>query len=570
MITGEYPLFGENQDPTDDTKASYRTAMIYNVKCTRDLDQTITVPSFVGYEKISMIRLITVGWYFVTGVTTSTMHNETITFNIHYCASSSNISKGQSVKGYWSRRPTPDPGIHQSVSNKPIFSYSQIEFPTMTAYAYSKTHESKVYWVQISSTNYIDSSGVTHTDHYCRYGLFATDNSLSSTSTVQGIGYKEGDGSNTYYQYPGIDDIINNIDQYLGIESSSITDISVIPICPYQYAAKSGDKFAWICLTDSSGNDILPTVGKDIQITTVLGAKLTFSLRCYNLTPDYLIDSVIFSSVSTPIERPDDVYNYPLPGYDFAVNCTFSLKDWMGNILCDVPCSENILIKMSYICDTTGIYTIVTNNETGLHQIMTSAKLPYVGSQWEAYKAYSMDTDRKAIQFAQEQYERQWQMNAINGVANGLIGAGIGAASGGTAGILGAGISAVGSVATSAVSSALGRDLNNLKLSQDQELTESRIRASPGTAYATAYGKNQIELMNKFKAGIYVNQPVDYGTDVFADTVKEKGYPTQGVQTLAISVGYYKGRILSADGVTGVIFNRLNEEFNSGLKFKEF
>lgn len=559
MITGEYPLFSKS------SLLAQTPIAAYDCKVTADADQSITVPYFWSYETVSMVYIGAVGYYWVVGVHTSTSSNEAITFNLHYAAATSLIRKGHSVKGMWTRRPTPDPGIRQTLSSKPTFSGQMLRFPTMTAGSYHySTDDQKLYWIQISGTSYIDSSGTSHTDHYCRYGLFAADGATSSLSTTLGIGYKKGDGSNYYYQYPKIDDVINNIDQYLGIESSSIVDISVIPICPYKYAVRSKDDYTWVSLTDSSGDDILPKIGKNIQIKLSSAVTATFALRCYNLTPDYNIDS----DVATPQDA--DHWKDYLWITDYQLNTdTWDLRDWCGNTIAAItPFAEKTNFTIDYICDTTGIYTVVTNSSNGSHYILNSAKLPWVGSQWETYKAYSMDTDRKAIQFAQEQYDRQSQIEMLSGIANGVIGAGIAGASGGAAGLAGGLISGVGSVATSAVGSALGRDLNSFKLAQDQELTEARARASPGTAYATAYGKNQIKLMEMFEAGIYGNYPIDsYTRSTWQAWIDEVGCPTEGVQTLEITAGYYKGRILSAAGVTGTLFNRLNEEFNSGIRF---
>lgn len=560
MITGEYPLFSNS------SLLAQTPIATYDCKVTADADQAITVPHFWGYETVSMVYVGAVGYYWVVGVHTSTSSNEAITFNLHYAAATSQIRKGQSIKGIWSRRPTPDPGIRQTLSGKPTFSGPMLRFPSLKAYLRkidgSSGDQVKLYWVQISSTAYIDSSGVSHPDHYCRYGLFAVDNNMTAV-WYEHLNYSVSD----YRCYPTIDDIISNVDQYLGIESSTITDISVVPVCPYKYLTyNQGSSNPYIMLTDSSGSGYAPSIGKDVKITGVTsGSTITVYFRCYNLTPDYSIDT-------TDTIKPQEADQWK--DYLWVTDCqlnidTWDLRDWCGNIIAAItPFDEKTWFYLDYICDTTGIYTVVTNGSNSSHYIINSAKLPWVGSQWETYKAYSMDTDRKAIQFAQEQYDKQSQIEMISGIANGVIGAGIAGASGGVAGLAGGIISGVGSVATSAVSSALGRDLNNLKLSQDQQLTEARARASPGTAYATAYGKNQLKLMEMFEAGIYGNYPINaYTQSKWQEWIDEVGCPTEGVQTLEITAGYYKGRILSAVGVTGTLFNRLNEEFNSGIRF---
>ena len=98
-----------------------------------------------------------------------------------------------------------------------------------------------------------------------------------------------------------------------------------------------------------------------------------------------------------------------------------------------------------------------------------------------------------------------------------------------------------------------------------------RLRASPATTYNTAYGANQLNLMERFGGGIYIAMPANLSNDEFIRYIDEFGYPTEGIQTLMITSGYYKGRILAKQTAektfSGMKFERLQEEFNNGLKF---
>ena len=247
------------------------------------------------------------------------------------------------------------------------------------------------------------------------------------------------------------------------------------------------------------------------------------------------------------------------------------VKNWEGNIVASLPIvSKTNTIYMNYISDSTGLYTLLQHVESKQHVIINSAKLPYLGSQWETYRVYSLDTDRKALEFAQEQYDKQFQMNMASAVFNGVVGAGLGAASGGSAGAIGAGVGAVGGLTSGVASGILGKEMNDMKLRQDQQLTEMRLRASPATTYNTAYGLNQLDLMERFGGGIYISMPANLSNDEFNHYVDEFGYPTEGVQTLTIGTGYYKGRVLAQQNnkvFSGIRFERLQEEFNNGLKF---
>ena len=253
------------------------------------------------------------------------------------------------------------------------------------------------------------------------------------------------------------------------------------------------------------------------------------------------------------------------------LNSSIQIKNWEGNVIGSFPIiSDKLTCNLSYICDSSGIYTVIKNIESDQHIIIPSCKLPWVGTSWDTYKAYSMDTDRKAIEFAQQQYNKQFEIDMTNAVFNGIIGAGLGAASGGP---LGAGLSlasGIGGLATGAISGSLGRDLNNMKLKQDLELTEMRARSAPSTGYNTSYGLNQVMLMKRFGASIDLITPFNLTVDKFSGIVEQFGFPTEGTQTLSIIGGYYKGRVLAQQNnkvFSGIRFERLQEEFNNGLKF---
>ena len=98
IASGEYPLFSDSTDLTP-----YLIHTIKDVKISADLDQDRTVPTFEGYENASMVKT-SVGWYWVVGVRTSTMYNDSIVVAMHYCASTSMIKSGDSIIGIWTRR----------------------------------------------------------------------------------------------------------------------------------------------------------------------------------------------------------------------------------------------------------------------------------------------------------------------------------------------------------------------------------------------------------------------------------------------------------------------------------
>ena len=76
--------------------------------------------------------------------------------------------------------------------------------------------------------------------------------------------------------------------------------------------------------------------------------------------------------------------------------------------------------------------------------------------------------------------------------------------------------------------------------------------------------------MKRFGASIDLITPFNLTVDKFSGIVEQFGFPTEGTQTLSIIGGYYKGRVLAQQNnkvFSGIRFERLQEEFNNGLKF---
>ena len=588
IASGEYPLFSDSTDLTP-----YLIHTVKDVKISADLDQDRTVPTFEGYETASMVKT-SAGWYWVVGVRTSTMYNDSIVVAMHYCASTSMIKSGDSIKGIWTRRSKAsgyDVKVQQAVSNSPMKSDRKIQLPRMFAKSQFGINDVsdaqyKMYWVQITSSNYVKSDQTVVKGHITRYGTFAFNDDITD-STIKYLAWDTSGDKDYVPAYPTIGDIINNIDETLGIESSSVLDISVIPICPFNFESfdvvhtgefKPGQpepENAWVnqYTVLKSGNNVnKPWVGKDVSINVgVLPGQTvtkTFKFRVYNLDVNISIEP-ISTTIYVPIKR-DDSLTFTLSDMEMNLG-QLQVRNWEGNIIAALPVvSRTNTIYIDYISDSTGLYTLLRHIESNQHIIINSAKLPYLGSQWETYRTYSLDTDRKALEFAQAQYDKQFQMNMASAVFNGVVGAGLGAASGGSAGAIGAGVGAVGGLASGVASGILGKEMNNMKLRQDQQLTEMRLRASPATTFNTAYGLNQLDLMERFGGGIYISMPANLSNDEFINYIDEFGYPTEGVQTLSITSGYYKGRILAQQNnkvFSGIKFERLQEEFNNGLKF---
>lgn len=205
-----------------------------------------------------------------------------------------------------------------------------------------------------------------------------------------------------------------------------------------------------------------------------------------------------------------------------------------------------------------------------MYQIPCS-HLPYLGTPWDTYRAYSQSFDRESLQYSIEQANSRLQLQIANQTANTL-------ASGNIAGIPG--------IAMNAISSAVGQQMSNNAARFNQDLMERRIQAQPATVYNTGYGISYIRNLLERSEGFALMEPDNLSTTIYNNYIQAYGYQVEGYQELTIGTGFYQGTLTEKNYTvakqtynytseatdiqfTGLIFDRINEAFQRGIRFIE-
>jgi outer membrane lipoprotein SlyB len=240
----------------------------------------------------------------------------------------------------------------------------------------------------------------------------------------------------------------------------------------------------------------------------------------------------------------------------------------------EIPMTEDqVDIDFTVLADESGIYTIVSHNETMIS--IPEGKLPYIENTWETYKAYQMNSDRQAmenaIRFAEYQRDTQRVVGTVNSAINGATS---GAMTGFMSGSGGAGAAAlaVGGAVASAITDLYAQDrameLTRLQTSAEYELSMKRSIDQAQTSYNAAYGLIYIALNEIKSLKVCLTLPAFPNADYFDDWVANFGYPAEGVLSVAIDYGYYSGILLSTTSdQSGMYWDRMNETFERGFKF---
>ena len=223
LSTGQYPLLsGLDQDLSTHILKSEAL----NVR--KDLYQVIRVADFEGSESCNMIRIRGYGLYWITARDTSTDVQGSVSFALSACAPSSMLFSGDSINGEFSRLPANEcPWLKRQARTGDILPSRSVDLPMM---GINDRGNLKV-WIQVTSTTYLSSTGSATENRYATYGFFATVNDRGGWGDYVAA---DGEGENRKY-YPNIQDVISN-PEYMGLQASTIQDISVSVRCPFKYS----------------------------------------------------------------------------------------------------------------------------------------------------------------------------------------------------------------------------------------------------------------------------------------------------------------------------------------------
>ena len=532
LSTGQYPLLTS----IDQNLSSYiLKSEILNVR--KDLYQVLKVADFDNSENCNMMRIRGYGLYWVTARDTSTDVNGSVSFALSACAPSSMLFSGDSVDGEFSRLPeNACPWLKRQARTGDILPTRSVDLPMMGV---NDRGNLKV-WIQVTSTTYISSTGTAKENTLTTYGMFATVNPRGGWGDYVAA---SGEAENRMY-YPNITDIVSN-PELMGIQASTIQDISISVRCPFKFV-ESG---LYMNLVKSDGT-VIPTNAVGPENTAITGGRFAF----YNLSDPTFIHAVpLIETVTVSLSALE------------RASGTIMLKDHTGAAIATVPTSWGSSFEVTTQCigDHGKLLTLVTIE--GVEYTIQEGHLPYVGSAWAEYVAYSMSYDRQAMENSIAYANDRMWADLATGAAGAIQGAAVSAISG--SGPL-AVLSGLSSFGLGAAGSMIERNISERQARDEQALAERRVQGQAGTAYASAYGVIYCLMNLRHPAIIEVNMPAGLTTSIDSAYTDVHGFPAEGVRTITIKQGFIQGRIFADDALRlGPWYDLMNEKLSNGIRF---
>ena len=532
LSTGQYPLLTS----IDQNLSSYiLKSEILNVR--KDLYQILKVADFDNSEDCNMVRIRGYGIYWVTARDMSTDVNGSVSFALSACAPSSMLFSGDAVDGEFSRLPdNACPWLKRQARTGDILPTRSVDLPMMGV---NDRGNLKV-WIQVTSTTYLNATGTATENRYATYGFFATVNDRGGWGDYVAA---DGEGENRKY-YPNIQDVISN-PEYMGLQASTIQDISISVRCPFKYSENG----LYMNLAKSDGT-VIPTNAVGPENTTITGGRFAF----YNLSDPTFIHAVpLIETVTVSLSALE------------RASGTVLLKDHTGAAIATVPTSWGSSFEISTQCvgDHGKLLTLVTIE--GVEYTIQEGHLPYVGSAWAEYVAYSMSYDRQAMENSIAYANDRMWADLATGAAGAIQGAAVSAISG--SGPL-AVLSGLSSFGLGAAGSMIERNISERQARDEQALAERRVQGQAGTAYASAYGVIYCLMNLRHPAIIEVNMPAGLTVSIDSAYTDVHGFPAEGVRTITIRQGFIRGRIFADDALrSGPWFDLMNEKLSNGIRF---
>lgn len=537
LSAGEYPLLAASPD-----LSTYRLNQA-SVKYAAGLQTSITVPIFTNYQDVNVIE-IDGSFYWATAWQESTTFNGSVTYLCDYMAPTSLLRSGASISAYLDRSPT---YITKYLSDD--WTKGRLVLSDLHDIGNKMTYRSygPMYWVQITG---VDTNG-----DYRRFGFFANVD-VSTNYGEPNISYAlpAPMSGGSVGAYPSILDAISNIAEFTPFTADSVKDVSITVRAPYAYFVKAIQSglttyYCPVLGTTSSGTYIVPDKNGS-------GDQLTYDVDAI------LGDSDLNPISSTAVFTDSD---------KLRMTGSILIRDYNMNIVGSFPVDEGLTITSYTYCDYSGIYTIITN---GYRRItVPEGHLPWSGSGWDEYKAYQLAGDRQAMENAIGYAERERFNTSLSGLGEGVVsGAITGAFAGSVGGPVGAGIGlitgGISSIATT-IGARTDYDIEVSKLRDEQALRELRSKTSMGSGYNVAYGLIYITLTAmEYDLCAGTESPLNDSTGtIFQAYVDRVGYPCEGLQTITVVAGFYKGYIPTDSNGQGMFKNELNHVMRQGFRF---
>lgn len=586
LTTNEYPLVsGSVETVTTD----WQIGIFDNVKMTDDFEQTIILPRFENWRTVTMLRVIPYGtdntlqtglntWYWVTGSRISSISDEAVELDIEFNPVTSYIHAGTILAGYWNRCPTnytPYRGqavLSGAMGIQNIIPFATDRVPTeLTDPIYETPVYAQLFWVQITTTIGIITAGSSIDTRVASTGMNVYGFPISVLSSGNIYALSDYETINPYlanevqtgYSFPRLDDFLSNTEGY-GFTTSEITDISIVKVIPYTYTAASRSVNNMHNLSfrikDTDGTT-------DIDPVKVAGSEST-GVYMYHISDT--------SGKGIPERTIRGTLTISAMQHDCG---SVGIRDSNGSIVGDIPTAwfdsnHETPYTIRVHADYGQIYYhigIGSQDELEYQQVyqIPCSHLPYLGTPWDTYRAYSQSFDRESLQYSIEQANSRLQIQVASQAANTL-------ASGNITGLTG--------VAMNAVTAAAGQRMSNNAARFNQNLMERRIQAQPATVYNTGYGLSYIRNLLERSEGFVLMEPKNLTNTIYNNFIQAYGYQVEGYQELTIGIGFYQGTLTEKNYTaveqtynytstatdiqfTGLIFDRINEAFQRGIRF---
>ena len=532
LSTGEYPLLTS----LDQNLAAYIVQSVtLNVR--KDLAQTVRTVDFDGSEGVNMARIRGLGMYWITARDTSTDVQGTVSFSLSACAPSTLLFSYDRVIGEFSRLPENlCPYLSRQAMTGDLAPSRSVDLPMMGV---NDRGNLKV-WIQVTSTTYLNATGTVTENRYATYGFFATVNDRGGWGDYVAA---DGEGENRKY-YPNIQDVISN-PEYMGLQASTIQDISISVRCPFKYSENG----LYMNLVKSDGT-VIPTNAVGPENAAITGGRFAF----YNLSDPTFIHAVpLIETVTVSLSDLERASGQVI------------IKDHNGSAMGMIPTSWGDIIEASVQCvgDHGKLLTIVTVND--VEYTIQEGHLPYVGSAWAEYIAYSMSYDRQAMENSIAYANQRMWADLATGAAGAIQGAAVSAISG--SGPL-AVLSGLSSFGLGAAGSMIERNISERQARDEQTLAERRVQGQAGTAYSSAYGVIYCLMNLRHPALIEVDMPEGLTETIDGAYTAVHGYPAEGRRSVSLKAGFYQGRIFAADTIRmGPWFDEMNSKLSNGIRF---
>lgn len=582
MTTAEYPLLSSDADMD-----AYVVKTYENVMFVEDLAQTLTMPSFEGWSDCNMIRFKQssnsnpwVAYYWITDAVRSSDVDGATVFNLEFNPIATLLKKGGKLDGIWLRSPfNYTPWKQQAVASGTMSINRELKIATLMPKYYSSSTGTLIetmLWVSITATKNPD--GVQGSYEIYGFPITLADDSIQSL-------YYDGDGGHVasngtdadgnYLDFPTLSDVFTgDILTTTGLTASEILDISITPYRPFEcMVSKYSTGYRFVM---GGGTALDP---KPVQVKYNDGTKDTLSkYAMYNLTSSvgrlvetYQTQTIVelsdmeYSCGQLAVMKGDGTIVQAIPtGLFHAIAGSGHYVGIYTRIVCDY-------CQMVIECQVVTVGT--TDPELLFKFTMPCTHIPYIGNQWDNYRAYTMSYDREAMEFTLDQAKNALIFNSYMSMANAATGAIMGftgaALTGGATAMNGASLNAISSVQ----SAGMGVISNIFAYAQQKEaaqfnqnLTERQTQTQPGNAYGAQYGLFNLLMDIENPISIIVSLPFGLTEDIFNEFIEDFGYANEGAKELDITYGFYQGTIRTSPSLTGPRLASLINAFNAGVR----